>query len=130
MVKTKLKPVLPSLREKKRYLVFEVISKDKINSFESVYNTLMQHSLQLLGQLGVAKAGIMALNNKWDSTLQRGIIKVSHKHVDALKAALTFADKIDDKDVIFRSLGISGILNKAEQKYLTKYLSIQNVRRD
>ncbi len=118
MVKTKLKPVLPSLREKKRYLVFEIILKEKINDIGVVSNTIWNNSLQFLGQLGVAKAGLMVLNNKWDSKLQRGIIKVSHKHVDAVKAALTFANKIEDADVIFRSIGVSGILRKAENKFL------------
>ena len=118
MVNTKLKPVLPSLREKKRYLVFEVISKEKINDFEPVSSAIWNCSLQFLGQLGTAKAGIIPLANKWDSEVQRGIIKVGHKHVDALKAALVFADKIDNHEVIFRSLGVSGILRKAEAKYL------------
>ena len=118
MVKTKLKPVLPSLREKKRYLVFEIISKEKINDIGVVSNAIWNSSLQFLGQLGVAKAGLMVLNNKWDPKLQRGIIKVSHKHVDAVKAALTFANKIEDADVIFRSIGVSGILRKAENKFL------------
>ena len=118
MIKTKLKPVLPSLREKKRYVVFEVISKEKIKDAESVSNAVWHCSLQFLGQLGTAKAGIMVLNNKWNPELQRGIIKVSHKHVDAVKAALTFANKVDNTDVIFRSLGVSGILRKAENKYL------------
>ncbi|MBI2653063.1 ribonuclease P protein component 2 [Candidatus Woesearchaeota archaeon] len=118
MVKTKLKPVLPSLREKKRYLVFEVISKEKINEAELVSKAIWHHSLQFLGQLGAAKAGIIVLNNKWDQQLQRGIVKVSHKHVDAVKAALTFADKINNEEVIFRSIGVSGILKKAESKYL------------
>mgnify|MGYP001570940598 FL=1 len=118
MINTKLKPVLPSLREKKRYLVFEVISKEKINDANKVSNAVWHCSLQFLGQLGAAKAGIMVLSNKWDQKLQRGIIKVSHKHVDAVKAALAFADKIDNNDVIFRSLGVSGILRKAENRFL------------
>lgn len=118
MVKTKLKPVLPSLREKKRYLVFEIISKEKITDISLVSNTIWHYSMQFLGQLGVAKAGLIVLDNKWDPELQRGIIKVGHKHVDAVKASLMLADKIDNKDVIFRSLGVSGILNKAERKFL------------
>ncbi|MAG91988.1 hypothetical protein CMO83_04905 [Candidatus Woesearchaeota archaeon] len=118
MIKTKLKPILPSLREKKRYLVFEVISKDKITDINAVSDSIRHYSMQFLGQLGTAKAGIMVLNNKWDAELQRGIIKVSHKHVDGLKASLMFIDKINDKEVIFRSLGVSGILNKAERNYL------------
>ena len=92
MVKTKLKPVLPSLREKKRYLVYEVISKEKIMDTNSVSSAISGCSLHFLGQLGAAKAGIMVLNNKWNPELQRGIIKVSHKYADALKASLAFAD--------------------------------------
>jgi len=120
MVNTRLKPVLPSLREKKRYLAFEVISKEKINDFGLVSNAIMHYSFQFLGQLGAAKAGIMVLGNKWNQNTQRGIVKVSHKHVDALKAALALADKVDGKDAIFRSLGVSGVLNKAENKILKR----------
>ena len=118
MVKTKLKPILPSLREKKRYLAFEIISKEKISDFLLVSNAIWNCSFHMLGRLGAAKAGIIPLANKWNPSLQRGIIKVSHKHVDALKSSLMFADKIGVKDVIIRSLGVSGILNKAESRYL------------
>lgn len=118
MIKTKLKPVLPSLREKKRYVAFEVISREKITDVNAVSATIMDSSLKLLGQLGVAKAGLMVLNNKWNPELQRGIAKVSHKYADALKASLVFADKIGDKEAVFRSLGVSGILRKAESRYL------------
>ena len=116
MIKTKLKPLLPSLREKKRYLAFEVISKDKINDFSQVSNAILHYSFQFLGVLGAAKAGIIPLANKWNPKLQRGIIKVSHKHVDAVKSSLMFAKKIDNKDVIIRSLGVSGILSKLNEK--------------
>lgn len=118
MAKTKLKPVLPSLREKKRYLAFEVISREKINDAKAVSNAILHCALHFLGQLGAAKAGLIALDNKWDKERQRGIVKVSHRHVDAIKAALALASKVDDKEVIFRSLGVSGILKKAENRYL------------
>lgn len=118
MVNAKLKPILPSLREKKRYLVFEVVSKEKIKDASLVSDAILNSSMKFLGQLGTAKAGLIVLNNKWDAKLQKGVIKVSHKHVDALKSALMFADKIDDKEVIFRSVGVSGILRKAEERYL------------
>ena len=118
MVNTKLKPILPSLREKKRYLVFEAISASRITDSNAVSSVIQDSAYKFLGCLGAAKAGIMVLDNKWDAHLQRGIIKVSHKHVDALKASLVFIDKIGSNDVIFRSLGVSGILRKAENNYL------------
>ena len=120
MVKTKLKPVLPSLREKKRYIAFEVISNEKLKDFSAVSDAIIECSFYFLGQLGAAKAGIMPLQNKWNPELQRGMIKVSHKYVDAVKAALMFAGKVNGKDAIFRSIGVSGILKKAENNYLKK----------
>ena len=120
MVNTKLKPILPSLREKKRYLVFEVISNEQIKNADDVANALWHFIMQFLGQLEAAKAGIILLNNKWNPMIQRGIIKVGHKHVDALKAALMFANKINNHEVIFRSIGVSGILKKAETRFMIK----------
>src|SRR3989338_6254409 len=102
MVKTKLKPILPSLREKKRYVVFEVISKRKIWDFSAVSNAIYSSSSDFVGQLGMAKAGIMVLGNKWDPEFQRGIIKVGHKHVDALKASLAFISRIEGNEAICR----------------------------
>ena len=117
MVKRKLKPILPSLREKKRYLVFEVISKGKI-SFEGVYNAIMNAVLGFLGQFGAAQAGIIMLADKWDEQHQRGVIKVSHRSVDNLRASLIFINKINNENVIVKSIGVSGILKKAVRRYL------------
>ena len=117
MIKSKLKQILPSLREKKRYLVFEVISEQKIVESELVSNAVLHHFSEFVGNLGCAKSGLIILNNKWNPELQKGVIKINNKHVDALKASLTFIDKIDNKQVIFRSIGLSGILNKAERKF-------------
>ena len=114
----KIKPLLPSLREKKRYLAFEVISKQKIKDFNKVSDAVMNAGLGFLGQLGMAKAGAIILKDKWNNELQRGIIRVNHKHVDNLKAALTFVENIDNKEVIVKSVGVSGILKKAENRYL------------
>jgi len=118
MAKKKLKPLLPTLREKKRYLAFEVLSKDKIADFDTVSNAILHASAEFLGQLGVSKAGLLVLSDKWDKNLQRGIIRVSHNHVDNLKAALTMIGKINDNEAIVKSVGVSGILNKAEKRYL------------
>ncbi|HLC50066.1 MAG TPA: Rpp14/Pop5 family protein [Candidatus Nanoarchaeia archaeon] len=118
MVKTKIKPILPSLRKKKRYIAFEVISKGKIAEFEPVSKEIMRAAHHCLGMFSMADAGIMPLANKWDAEKQRGILKVNHKQVDAVKASFVFADKIDGKEVIIRSLGVSGILRKAENNYL------------
>ena len=109
----KLKPILPTLREKKRYLAFEIISKSKIKDFSSVSGAIWSSSLSFMGEIGAAKAGIWVLADKYDSNAQKGIIKVGHKHVNELKASLALIDKIENQDVIIRSSKVSGILKKA-----------------
>jgi len=118
MVKKKLKPILPSLREKKRYLVFEVISKKQIDDVSAIYDAVHSSAIELLGNLDTSKAGIMFLKDKYNQNLQRGLIRVNNRYVDHLRSALLMIEKINNDDVIFRSVGVSGILNKAEKKYL------------
>ena len=109
----KLKPILPSLREKKRYLTFEIISKGKIKEFSTVSSSIWSNLLSFMGELGAAKAGIWLLADKYNEKTQRGIIKVSNKYVNELKASLSLIKEIDKKEVIVRSIIVSGMLNKA-----------------
>lgn len=118
MAKAKIKPLLPSLREKKRYLVYEVISRNRFNDALHVNKAILEAAKEFLGNLGMARAGIITMNDQWNSDMQRGIIRVNNRHVDDLKASLVFTRGIEGKETIVRSIGASGILKKAKQKYL------------
>jgi len=118
MAKAKIKPLLPSLREKKRYLVYEVISRNRFNDVLHVNKAIVEAAKGFLGNLGMARAGIITMNDQWNADMQRGIIRVNNRHVDDLKASLVFAGNIEGKEAIVRSIGASGILKKAKQKYL------------
>ena len=109
---------MPSLREKKRYLAFEVISKGQVNDFFPIYDAIHVSMLELIGEVEMAKANVRILKEKWNSESQKGIIRVNHKYVDHLRASLALVDDINDEDVIVRSMGVSGILKKATNKYL------------
>lgn len=113
-----MKRILPSLRQKKRYLVFEIVSNKKISSFEAISNAIWQNALTFLGELNVAKAGIWILKEKFDPKLQRGIIKVNNLYVAHLKSVLLMVNRISNQKVILRCVGVSGILNKANNKYM------------
>ena len=43
-----------------------------------------------LGDLGMADAGIIPLDDIWNSKTQRGILRVNNKHVNDLIASLIF----------------------------------------
>ena len=114
-----IKGLLPSLREKKRYLVLEVVSDSQINDFKAVSDAIWGGALKYLGEFGVAEAGIVILGEKWNPKLQRTVIRVNNKHVDKLKMALSLIRNIDKQNVIIKSVGVSGILKKACDKFMT-----------
>ena len=109
-----MKPLLPSLREKKRYVVFKIIGKniDRKKAEKEIYENL----LKFLGEFGVAKANIKIIRNTWKNNM--GIIKVNVKHLNETKTSLGLIKKIDNKKVIVDVVGVSGILKKAKQKFL------------
>lgn len=111
----KIKPVLPSLREKKRYVVFEIVSKKQIKSFSDVSELVWNSIIKFLGEIETANAGIWVLGEKWNSQKQRFMIKVNNKYADKLKASMALIKSYKKQKIILRSLGISGMIKKAEQ---------------
>jgi len=111
----KLKALMPSLREKKRYLAFEIVSKGKIKAHSGVSRAIWQGMLSFAGTKGAAQAGLMLLPEKYNERSQRGIARVSHTGVDALKASLALVQDVEGSPAIARSLGVSGSLKKATQ---------------
>jgi ribonuclease P/MRP protein subunit POP5 len=110
----KLKPMLPSLKEKKRYLSFEIISESDFSANE-VQKAANESILNFLGTLEAGKAGIMFLADKYSDN--SGVIKTGHKYVDKVRAALALIKTVDSKPVIFRTRVVSGTLKKAIAKY-------------
>ncbi|MBI4139403.1 hypothetical protein HY483_00395 [Candidatus Woesearchaeota archaeon] len=109
----KLKPVIPSLREKKRYVAFEVISGRRV-PFRSVSKALWLSLLSLAGDLGASSAGMDVLEELYDESSQRGVVRVSHTAQDLVKASMVLVSNVDGERVIMKSLGSSGILAKAK----------------
>lgn len=110
----KQKPILPSLKEKRRYLVFEVISASQI-AFSDVREGILNELTALIGRLGMAKANISFMDD-WKNN--KGIIKVNNRYLDYVKASFVSLKKISKREAIIRSIGVSGLLNKARAKYI------------
>lgn len=107
----KVKPLMPSLREKKRYMLYQVVSDKKFSQVE-IETTIKKAQNDFLGILGSAKAGVMILKNKFDEKEQTGIIRVSAKYMDHMKTALGLVQKIKDHDAVIRTIKVSGVLKK------------------
>lgn len=104
--------LLPSLKQKKRYLVFE-ISSSKQFSLSEIEKEVSQALLSFLGQLGLAQASPLFVREKFDYPRQMFIIKINHKYVPETKAALILIKKIKNTPLIIRSLTTAGTLKKA-----------------
>ena len=105
---------MPSLRQRKRYIVFEIISDEAIKDERLVWSKIRETTRDFLGTLGFAKAGPRFVGNCWSNEKQKGIIQVNHDCLDHVRACLAQVQNINGSPVIVRSVGVSGILNKAK----------------
>ncbi len=105
-----MKPLLPTLKEKKRYVVYELLSDQPVDGGE---RAVLGHLQTTLGLFDGAKAGILPV--KYDAKLQTGVLRVSNAAADKVKAALLLLTAINGVKVIPRVRGVSGILKKTER---------------
>jgi ribonuclease P/MRP protein subunit POP5 len=110
------KPLLPTLRTKKRYVAYEVISQNDVpiqNTFASISNSFKE----CFGIFGLGNAGLID-TKIYNNLSKKGLLKINHKYVDQLKASMALITNINDTKVIVHAIGISGILKKAKIKYM------------
>ena len=99
--------IKPSKKPKKRYIVFEV--SNKLHD-SAIHNAIKKSAINVLGTK-FSEADIRFLKNKYKPSIHRGVLRVNNKYTPKLIAAIN-----KDKDI--KTVGISGILKKAEKKYL------------
>jgi|TARA_B100002003_G_C13950179_1_gene460730 ribonuclease P/MRP protein subunit POP5 len=106
-----IKPILPSLREKKRYIAYEIISDRKMK-FNDVKISINKAVLSFLGELGYAKSGLIIMDTFKNN---KGVLRTNHKEVDNIKTSLTLIEKISNTKVMIKSNLVTGVLNKAKK---------------
>jgi ribonuclease P/MRP protein subunit POP5 len=100
-----------SLKQKKRYVVFEIKSDKKFSSND--VQTQVEMALKdFLGQLGLSKASPIFLKEKYKDN--KFILKVNHKYVDEVISACVLITSIKNTPVILKSITTSGILKKTD----------------
>jgi len=110
-----MKPIPPTLRERNRYLVFEAISDASLKRDE-VIRAIQNSCLAFLGELGTSRVGLWLMD--WDARKRKGILKVTHKSVDEVRASMALVKDIGRKPCILKVLGVSGTVKKAREKFL------------
>lgn len=111
----RIKPLLPSEREKKRYLVLECIS-EKGFDFPNIERAIGNAVKEYIGLLGKAEAGVIFLKNTFDQKNQRFIIKVNRAYLNKVRASLLLLKDIEGKKALVRSVFCSGSLKKVKEK--------------
>ncbi len=109
------KQILPSLRERNRYMAFEIISDSDIERGD-VVKAVWNSVLQFLGELGASRTSLWVM--EWDDKKKKGILKVNHKSVDEVRSALALVKEINRERVILHILGVSGTVKRTREKYL------------
>lgn len=113
MIDITLKPLLPSLRERKRYLVYEIISEKPVAHSKPVQEQITTAAQHLFGLYGLSHLRLRFLPEKFRQKTQRGILRFHHAATAWVKTALLFVSHIDKQPVIVRSISVSGTLRKA-----------------
>ena len=104
---------MPTLKEKNRYLVYRVTSKEKFK-FEDIKKTMYDTIKDFIGDLGIAKAGLNIMPETFVEDKQTGIIKTNHKNVDLIKSAIMFVKEIKGKKAKIETKYVSGTIKKAK----------------
>ncbi|ASJ10272.1 ribonuclease P protein component 2 [Thermococcus sp. P6] len=108
----------PTLRDKHRYIAFQVIGERPFSGDE-IKKAIWDASLLALGFLGSARAKPWFI--KFDKKSQTGIVRVDRRHVEELRFALTMVTEINGSRAIFRTLGVSGTIKRLKKKFLSEY---------
>lgn len=104
---------IPTLREKKRYLAFRIISENTINRGELTGELLDSISL-LFGDKGESEINpsLMAYNGRY------GILRCQKDRTSDTRAALACINRIRGGRVSIMVLGISGTVKGAMEKFI------------
>ncbi|MBI2579518.1 MAG: ribonuclease P protein component 2 [Candidatus Aenigmarchaeota archaeon] len=111
------KTLPPSMRPKKRYIVFEVISEHPVE-YGDLSNSVWSSLMDLTGEAGASDARIWFISNLYDDKRQVGIIKCGNGAVESVRASLSLVQIVSESKCIVKVLGVTGTLKSAGEKYL------------
>lgn len=111
-----MKRLLPSLRAKKRYLVFELIFDEPVSRSDLVREVMFSAS-SLLGDVTASECDIKVLGFED----RKGIIQCSHTKVKETRASLAALTRINGRRATLYILGTSGTVKRVTEKFLQNH---------
>ncbi len=117
MAEPKLLP--PSMRQNKRYIVFEIISQSPVK-YQDIVTAVWGSMLDFIGELQSSDLRTWLIQNLYDDKTQRGVIKCSHTHVEHVRAILSLIQVIGESRCVIKVLGVTGTIKFATEKYMAE----------
>jgi|YelNatPaOPRAMG01_1025707.scaffolds.fasta_scaffold04323_16 ribonuclease P/MRP protein subunit POP5 len=105
----KLKILPPTLREKKRYILFQVISEEPI-VYEDLEQAIWNQFLDTFGELGVSRLDMRIIRNLYRPENQTCVISCNHASVQQVIAGLGLLSRLGDSRIIIKILKVSGTI--------------------
>jgi len=99
-----------SMRQKNRYLVFKVHTKNNPHR-RDVVKSIQKTHLHLYGEAGAGRHDQYVMDYNTDKKM--GIVKCRHNYLGETRAALTLLHKIKNTDAFLEIQKITGTLKKA-----------------
>ncbi|MAF34451.1 ribonuclease P protein component 2 [Candidatus Woesearchaeota archaeon] len=106
-----MKPLLPTLRSKRRYVAFEVLGRPAQQ--KQVWQAIQQSVLEQEGVQGLARQELSM--PAWNQKSQKGILRVSHKHVTNLIADTSFVTSINNQPSTINTIRTSGMIKNMKE---------------
>lgn len=101
----------PTLRDKKRYLVFRVVGERRFSADE-VKQAVGSVVLDNLGSFGAAEAGFRFIG--FDAARQEGVVRVAVLAVLRVRAALALLANVNKCEAFIQVVRVCGSVKKAE----------------
>jgi ribonuclease P/MRP protein subunit POP5 len=105
----KLKILLPTLREKDRYISFQVISEEPIE-YSDLEPAILNTFLDFYGEYGFSKLSFWIIKNLYDLEKQIGVIRCNNKSVQQTVAGLGLVSRLGETRITIKIFKISGTI--------------------
>jgi ribonuclease P/MRP protein subunit POP5 len=111
------KQLPPSLRDIKRYVVFEIITENHVN-YKDFVEALWTSVSNFLGEAQASRAKIWVIQNLFDEKSKKGVIRCSHTYVEHTRVVLSLIQFVGEARATIRVMGVTGTIKSARIKYM------------
>ncbi len=101
--------ILPSLRERRRYIKFKVFSEEKI-SYSDLEQAIRNTCLEFFGEFGISNFSLNLIRNLWNEKEQIGVLKCNHLSVPHIILSLSLIQRLGDARIRIKVLKVSGTI--------------------